>query len=765
MSERLRHSLLLIAVLVLVLVPPGHSIPTQGQDGAVQRRVIVLGFDGVDPRRAREYMDAGYLPNLKKLADGGTFSPLATTNPAESPVSWAAFSIGANPGKSNIYDFLKRRPGSYIPQIALVKDEMFDVSETVRWGAPLGFGVVFALLPFLVAAMFNSLIKGKGGRSLPRYAFWAPSLVLGSLAAGSTHGILHYWVPDQLPRPVLAREGKPFWETAGEHGLNCCMIQVPVTFPAVPFANGELMTGLGTPDVLKTWGTHTVYASKFAEQWLDPVNTIDRTVELTGFGSSVTGSKLVHLELPEDEDEDGVVSVRTKIFGPSNFTLSEEYKRAHPEKPQDRSPDLTITVDRVKEQVSFEVVGAALTARPGEWTGWLPVRFEMNPIFVFRGLVRFYVRSVAPELYVYASPVNFHPAEPPLLVPLSAPFDYSREITERTGKLHETVGWAIATNPLKDELIDEDEFLEDMWFSFENRQRIIETELAREGWRIFTGVTLATDRVQHMFMRYLDPAHPIHEPDAPEKYKNAIREVYQAMDRLVGRVMEKYLADGKTDLFVISDHGFASFRKGVHVNSWLVENGFMTLVNPALRQRGNLNTLFEGLPASNVDWSRTTAYSMGLGKIYLNKRGREPLGIVEGPEEAEAIIASLIEKFGEFRDPESGERVVRKVYRSEELYSGPYVANSADLVIGFEEGYRVSWDTCLIEAPPGLIEKNRNKWSGDHCSVDPSLVPGFLVTNRKLTIDDPSIIDIARTVLGLMDVPPPDAMEGRNLLE
>jgi predicted AlkP superfamily phosphohydrolase/phosphomutase len=123
----------------------------------------------------------------------------------------------------------------------------------------------------------------------------------------------------------------------------------------------------------------------------------------------------------------------------------------------------------------------------------------------------------------------------------------------------------------------------------------------------------------------------------------------------------------------------------------------------------------------------------------------------------------LVRGFGALRDPDTGERVVRKVYEREEIYKGPYFNEAPDLVVGFEKGYRVSWQTSLGGIPPQIIEPNERRWSADHCSVDPSQVPGVLFSSRPIESADARIIDIAPTVLRRLEIAPGADMDGRDL--
>ena len=702
-------------------------------------KVIVLGFDGVDPKVVREMISAGDLPNLEALSKEGTLDALGTTNPAESPVSWAAFTVGANPGHTGIFDFLHRVPETYIPDIALVKREQVDIHGSIP-KVSLGSGLTVGLIVLLL------LMKIRSQWTFEKQSMWAGlfALMMGFLVAG----MMTSWLPPSITVPELARDGTPFWKTVGDHGQCCSVLQVPVTFPAKGFPRGRLLTGLGTPDIRQTWGSYSVYTETTERDPIDAGNRLAEGELDDGFADSVTGGKIYKIGFPPT----GSNTVTTTLLGPPDVM-------GGPGSPPKRL-DLRIQRDLEKREARFFCDGLEVSASEGNWTDFLEVEFGFSPILKAKGIVRFMVRSVEP-FYAYASPINLHPESPPFVAPISAPRGFSAEVVENTGDIFETVGWAIATNPLKDEWIDEEEFLQDLNFTFEKRWKIVQSELKKDDWKVLVAVLLAPDRVQHMFWRHRDPKHPLHDPAAPPHHVSAIADVYRRMDQMIGEVMEQHV-DEETDLYILSDHGFASYRKSVHINSWLIEEGYLVLENPQSRLRGNLANIFAGLPFANVDWSRTRAYSFGLGKIYLNRQGREPGGIVT-PAEAPGLLDEIARKFEGLTDPETGEPVVRKVYKALEIYSGPHAEEAGDLIIGFEEGYRVSWDTAAGNFPEGIIEPNLNKWSGDHCSVDPSIVPGFIASNRKLDPAGASVIDLAPTVLKRLNIPVPEQMEGRSI--
>jgi predicted AlkP superfamily phosphohydrolase/phosphomutase len=259
-----------------------------------------------------------------------------------------------------------------------------------------------------------------------------------------------------------------------------------------------------------------------------------------------------------------------------------------------------------------------------------------------------------------------------------------------------------------------------------------------------------SDRVQHMFYRYVD-ARGHDTQNSP--HRNAIEELYGRMDGLVGLAMQH--ADQDTVLFVLSDHGFCSFRRGINLNAWLRDHGYLVLKNGA-KESG---PYFQG-----VDWSRTRAYSLGLGGAYINLKGREAQGIVKPGPEAEELKRELISKLSQLRDEERGATGIRTVYASNALYSGPYLPEAPDLIIGYNSGYRTSWDAAVGKVTNHVFEDNCKAWSGDH-SVDPLLVPGVLFSNRPIDAADPGIEDMAPTTLGLFGLKPPAWMEGRPVFD
>jgi predicted AlkP superfamily phosphohydrolase/phosphomutase len=257
------------------------------------------------------------------------------------------------------------------------------------------------------------------------------------------------------------------------------------------------------------------------------------------------------------------------------------------------------------------------------------------------------------------------------------------------------------------------------------------------------------DRMQHMFWRYHDTEHPARPADIPAEHANAIEDLYKRMDELVGRTMAK--CEGTdTLLMVLSDHGFTTFRHGIDLNRWLEENGYL-VVDDARRGEDYL---------AGVDWSKTRAFALGLTGIFLNLNGKFSHGIVDPEVEAEKLRAEIAEKLAALVDPRTSKQAIRRVYQAPKAYRGPYTGQAPDLIVGYESGYRVSWDAAVGRTTTAIFHANKKAWSGDHC-VDPSVVPGILFCNHRIEAENPRLLDIAPTILHLFGVPAPDYMDGR----
>jgi predicted AlkP superfamily phosphohydrolase/phosphomutase len=164
----------------------------------------------------------------------------------------------------------------------------------------------------------------------------------------------------------------------------------------------------------------------------------------------------------------------------------------------------------------------------------------------------------------------------------------------------------------------------------------------------------------------------------------------------------------------------------------------------------------------NVDWTRTKAYAMGLGQIYVNLQGREGHGIVP-PSDSIAVQDALVSRLLTMTDPNTGARMVDAVYKRDDIYKGPFLNNASELQIGLADGYRVSWQSTLGGSPPGIVYPNMKKWSGDHGSYDYKQTAGTLISSRPLVGEPLDIMDIAPTVLKYFGLPIPSEIDGKPI--
>lgn len=657
-------------------------------------KLLILGFDGMDPTLLDRWMKARMLPNIAKVASTGGVLPLATTHSPESPTAWASFATGVNPGKHNIYDFLVRDTTTYLPDLGMVRRE------------PAKF--LFGYLPVAKPKLFST------------------------------------------------RGGTSFWVTAGHAGVRSSILTVPVTFPPEEVPNGELLSGLPLPDIRGTMGTFYYFAtdlSRYEEGNTEFGGILKRLV----VENDVAQTELIGPPNPIIKQQ--VQAIRTK--GP---TLSDQDRAAIAElqaKEDVRLP-MTIRWNRAAKTATVEIDGQSVLLEPGKMSRWLDLDFRVNFFVRVHGMVQLLLMNADRELQLYISPVNWKPDNPPL--PMSSPASFSGDLFERLG-YYRTLGWAEATWPLNEGRMDERTFMEDLYKAFDDRAQVILSRIDARNWDLLVGVIESTDRVQHMMWRLLDPEHPMYDAALAQRFGDSIERVYRRADQFVGEVLERI--EPGTTVLIVSDHGFHSWRKAVNLNTWLVQQGYMVLKSQGTQPgEKKLDDLFGGGEFwENVDWSRTRVYAMGLGQIYFNLRGRESGGIVSPGAEAKQLADELAARLLTMTDPDDGARIVRSVYKRDDIYAGEFIHNAAELQVGMEEGYRVSWQTTLGGSPQGIVYPNMKKWSGDHGGYDFATTAGVLISNKPIASTTPSIVDIAPTVLKFFGLPVPESIDGKALLQ
>jgi predicted AlkP superfamily phosphohydrolase/phosphomutase len=705
-----------IALAALFALPASAS--------AADPKVVVLGFDGGDAKLARQWMDEGKLPNLAKLRDQGTFSPLRSTIPSQTPVSWSTFSTGLNPGRHSIFDFLKRDTATYRPSFAA-----FDESKApFLYGRrnPLVFGALGFVALFVVGFLLLKLFRVRAGRAA------LAGVVLGAAAGGGLAWVAKTMLPVEVPQAINRQQGETFWETLGKAGKRVRVMRVPVTFPPEPFPHGELLAGLGVPDLSGRIGKPFYFTS---ELFFQPRGDNEVSVEI--------------VELVDNKGE-----IPTEIKGPPN--------KFFPEGPDYSVIPMTFNVAEDRKSMRVRVSEADFTLKPGDWSPWVRFVFPFNAIVKAHGIGRMRLIALEPEIKLYLSPIQFDPSSLPPFLDVTTPSSFAGRLVDRFD-LFKTIGWMIDTWSIKAGTIDDETFFQDTDFTVDADVKMLDGLLADDDWDVYIHYFEFTDRVQHVMWRYTDPQHPLWTAEGQARHGDSVLNAYRKMDEIVGRVLEKMPKDAT--LFVVSDHGFAPWRRVMNYNTWLAHEGYLVLKGESV-DRANLEDLFDqGTFFQNVDWAKTRAYAMGLGNIYINLKGREGQGIVEPGEEYRALVAEIKTKLPEYLDPENGEKPVAYVFTRDEAYGTYDPALIPDLFPSNASGYRVGWQDSLGIVAKSITEPNLDVWSADHCSVYPPLVDGILYSNRKLSLEpQPYMADVMPTLLELYGVAPPVELDGRSLL-
>jgi predicted AlkP superfamily phosphohydrolase/phosphomutase len=589
-------------------------------------KIIILGFDGLSPNIVDRLMAEGRLPAFALLKQIGDYKHLATTNPPQSPVAWASFATGKNPGKHDIFDFILRDPKNY-----------------------------------------------------------GLSLSLSHL---------------QKDRPKTVLKAKGFWWYTSRKKVPTVVLGCPLTFPPEK-VYGRMLSGMGVPDIHGTEGTFSFY-------------TTEKIIKMAQMGNVTRLNK-------------GQLMV-SYFMGPSYTSFLGRLQKA-------RAP-FKVQVDQNKHEAVIEYQNKKIELKREQWSAWQEITFDAGPFKKIYGILKLYLAQTSPELKLYVSPINFDPRHP--VFPISYPSKYSGQIADAKGLFY-TQGIPFESWGVNEGLLSERPFLEQVNQAFIERKNLLDLELGRFKKGVLYCYFGMPDIIQHMFWRYIDPQHPMYDVQGAVKYKGVIDQWYERMDQVLADAV-KYIGPQDT-IIVLSDHGFDTFRRAVHLNSWLMQNGYLYLKDPA--------ATIGGLLFKDVDWPKTKAYALGFGGIYVNQKGRERDGIVGPGKETEDLKAEIINKMKGWRDDENNASVIHHVYRNQEAFHGHFAREAPDLFVGFNIGYDASWQTALGEVPNVLIEDNMKKWSGSHL-FDPSLVPGILLSNRKILEQNPSIEDITPSVLKLI---------------
>ena len=630
--------------------------------------LLVLGIDGMDPRILSRLMEAGRMPHFEALAASGGFVPLATTMPPQSPVAWSTFITGLDPAGHGIFDFIHRDPRTLQPHLSTSR-------------------------------------KATGGEM------------------------------------ELLRRGRPFWDYLIEREIPVTIFKVPANFPpGAPHAGmWERLTGcscfrafagMGTPDMLGTYGTFTWYTDG---PYTVPGHMDEAGQVLPPGGElQIPGGRIVSLELGDGR-------AAPEIHGPP----SEGGERR-------AAFDLFVDRGRAPGEGAVEIVlkGRRAVLRPGEWSPWLRVDYGRKGLGRARltGIVRFYLKSVDPFVGLYMTPVNLDPADPAM--PVSVPAGEAPGLEAALGPYY-TQGMPDDTKALEAEVLDYGEFLAQDGLTLRERREHLRRELRMLDSGLLFFYVHSLDQVSHMLWRAGDPAHPGYRTEF-EPWAGAIDQHYEAMDELLGEAMASL--DGGAEIVVLSDHGFAPYERSFNLNTWLLREGYLRV-----REGTGGGAGVSLLDETSIDWEGTSAYGLGLNALYLNLQGREERGAV-APEDRESRSGEIEAGLLALRDPASGRSVVERVYRVDGAEAG-----APDLLIGYARGYRASGASALGLIEAEVLSDNTSPWSGDHCMAAHT-VPGVLLSSMPLRPGvEPHLRDLPVSILQHYGIGRPEAMTGRSI--
>jgi len=545
----------------------------------------------------------------------------------------------------------------------------------------------------------------------PFFSIWEPRDADRTISLGD------YELPISGGEPANLRRGKPFWSYLTERDIPATVIKIPTNFPVDETAT-RAIAGMGTPDLTDSFGVFTYYTSDFAEEHGD-----------------MSGGEMIRIRVQPDG------RVETHLPGPENTIRKSVQGRVEAPFTIDRDPDADV--------VRIDLQDQALVLKKGEYSDWIKVSFELAPMVVsVSGIARFYVKDVHPHLRLYVTPINIDPENQAM--PITYPVELGGEIASHIGPFW-TKGLPADTKAFDYGIINDEGYVKQAELIFKERMALFDYEWSQFREGLFYFYVSSTDQDAHMLWRNMDKTHPMHSASDP-RFGSWIPHIYEECDKLVGHMLEA--ADDDCLVLVCSDHGFASFGRQFHLNTWLRDNGYLKIRASAARK--------ETANIFDIDWNETVAYGVGFNGLYFNRLGREEHGIVDDAKASE-LAARLRRELEAISDSETGEHPVAKVFERAEVYSGEMAGTMPDLLVGYQPGYRCASSSVVGETGKAIIDINPWAWGGDH-SMARHLVPGTLLASRSVTAAEPNIIDLPVTILDFFGVDRPEHMEGRTLL-
>jgi predicted AlkP superfamily phosphohydrolase/phosphomutase len=726
----MRTSLILILLGAAMLPSCGDSTPES------DTRVVVFGVDGLDPELLQERVDRGMLPNFAKLIEKGTFSSLQTSWPPQSPVAWSNFITGSNPGRHGLYDFIHADTHNYGVLSSMSKNDD----------------------PAMELSLFGYKIPVGGGSS-------------------------------------LTRATPAFWEVMAEADVPVYVHRMPANYP-MKETTAVTFPDMGTPDLAgAASGKAFLWSETRAPE--DDESYYIRRAPVNRFRLQANGGK-------------GMVKIPLQIYGPEDTAkdlddlehemgaLERSRREAEVAGDQAAFKDLGEQISKIKKtlheerevyltfnafldyngsvpQVTIEVGDHFGMAEVGQWTDWVPLEFSvMGGLTTLAGYTRFLLKSHEP-FELYAAPVQVDPWNQAM--PISTPEDAATKLADAIGPYY-TQGFPDAYHAYKSDLLNTSEFISQSDTVVAERRKMMEyalDQMDQSGGLLFF-YTGSLDLRSHMMWWAQDPQHP-HQEDVGQimddalypDYSQQIDRVYVQVDQMLGRLIERIetmeAAGHAVELIVMSDHGFAPFRRRMNTNDWLVQEGYLVLkpgeTTGSITALGTTDDGKVDWDSSIIDWSKSKAYAVGFNGIILNRVKREALGIVTDAE-VDPLLEEMRDKLRSLSD--NGTPVLTSIKKASEVFSGDAIGSAPDLQLGFNVGYGGS-DAAAIGSITGkpIIEDNDSRWSGSHL-MDPELVRGTIIVRSGATLSkDPALEDITATLYSKFGVTPPVGTDGKSL--
>lgn len=709
-------ALALLAVFLIPAIPrkePVERAPDPGSAPSTRfKKVVVLGIDGMDPDLLRDAVEKfpDRMTNFARMIDESGIHVLGTSIPPQSPVAWSNFTTGLDPGGHGIFDFIHRDP-------------------TTRDAVPC-------------------TTKATEPTNVALWGDWQFSF------GGSSEN---------------NRTGRPFWRILADHGVPADVWRMPANFPVEP-ALGLSFSGMMTPALDSAYGEYSFYTTN------PPAKSLVGEGKIVALREYTPGLIETYIAGPPNTFKHGSPHVTV----PLRLYIDREAAPASASSNGDAPSSA-----RAKGAVALDTGGHVIVLRPGQWSDFVSLSFPLLPMGLsdIQGVVRFYLRSIEPDVELYASPVNIDPKAP--VAPVSEPVEASARLAEAIG-VYYTQGMPEDVNALKDKTLTDEEFMAQADLVHDEGLRMMDYAIDRylqdgEGGFLFfyfSGVDLCS----HMMWRHADDAHPSHDAKFARSdssrwskrenstWKEVVTDLYLRMDPVLGRLRERL---GEDALYVVmSDHGFAPYRRKFSLNTWLFENGYLVLKPGFDKEKLRSDPEFTQVHVRDAaDWSKTRAYGAGFNGLYLNLAGRElddpetpenESGIVQPGADADALVAELKAKLEALRD--QGERPVLRCDVARDVYRGARASEAPDLIVGYNSGYGNSDQASLGRIPNAVLEDNLGgTFNGSHLMA-PEVVPGVLLTNSRVLEGERRLEDLTVEILKQFGIAKPAEMRGAPVL-